>query len=95
MFLLYTVSKLSRSCRFVKDSSPSPLQNDDLNFVLDQNELSMIISYENPLLWNHCDHKVTRNAVADMYTHIAFEDKDFSDRFLSTILTGISKSSFD
>lgn len=52
MFLLFTVSKLSRSCIFVKDSAPSNLANDNLNFMLDDDELAMIINHENSKLWD-------------------------------------------
>ena len=72
MFLLYTVSKLSRSCRFVKDSGPNYLANDSLNFQLDEEEIMMIINHENPLIWQNCDYKLTRNAIADMYAHVSF-----------------------
>ncbi len=47
MFLLYTVSKLSRSCLFVKDAGVNPLANDKLKFTLDDDEVSMIINHEN------------------------------------------------
>jgi hypothetical protein len=46
MFLLYTVSKLSRSCIYVKDVTSNPLANDKLNFNLDNDEVTMIINHE-------------------------------------------------
>ena len=78
MFLLYTVSVLSRSCCFVRGSAPNPLANDSLNYVLDDDELAMIINHDNQLIWEQCDLKVTRNAVAAMYAHMSFENKEFS-----------------
>jgi len=38
----------------------------------------MIIDHENNQIWEVCGHKVTRNAIADMYAHISFENKEFS-----------------
>lgn len=95
MFLLFTVSKLSRSCIFVKDSAPSTLANDSLNFMLDDDELAMIINHENPKLWDQCESKLTRNAVADMYAHISFDNREFSNQFLTTLFNGLQKVTFN
>jgi hypothetical protein len=96
MFLLYTVSKLSRSCLYVKDPLVvNPLANDKLNFSLDDNEVSMIINHENPMIWVFCDKKVTRNAVAQMYAHMSFNSKSFSLQFMTTLLIGLQKSFFE
>jgi len=78
MFLLYTVSVLCRSCRFVKTPNPNPLANDNLNLVLDNDELGMIIRHDDEHWWNNCNYKVTRNAVSDMFAHISFDNKEFS-----------------
>jgi len=52
MFLLHTVSKLSRSCVFVKDDAViNPLANDKLNYSLDTDEVNMIINYESLQIW--------------------------------------------
>ncbi len=95
MFLLYTVSKLSRSCIFVKEAGVNPLANDNLKYNLDDDEVSMIINFESPLIWSLCDRKVTRNAVADMYAHMSFANKQFSLRIIQTILNGMQKASFE
>ena len=55
MFLLYTVARLARSCCFVKDSPVSHGANDTLNFVLDSDEIAMIINHENELIWRQCE----------------------------------------
>ena len=95
MFLLYTVSRLSRSCVFVKDVAVNPLANDKLNFMLDQDEVSMIINHENPNIWRYCDRKVTRNAVAQMFAHISFNNKGFSQQILQTLFIGLQKAFFE
>jgi len=94
MFLLHTVSKLSRSCVFVKDEAVNPLANDKLNFSLDTDEVNMIINYESLQIWRQCDRKVTRNAVSQMYAHMSFNNKNFSLQFISTLLIGLQKSFF-
>ena len=38
-FLIYTISILARSCKFVKTPSKSPFANDDINFLLEPDEL--------------------------------------------------------
>jgi hypothetical protein len=45
IFLLYTTSILAKSCVFVKSTNKSPYSNDDLNFVLDQDELTMVCNH--------------------------------------------------
>ena len=39
--------------------------------------------------------KVSRNAIAEMFAHISFENKEFSLQVLNTILNGMSKATFD
>jgi hypothetical protein len=95
MFMLYTISRLSRSCMFVKDIAANPLANDKLNFSLDNDELVMIINHESPMIWSFCDKKVTRNAVANMYAHMSYKNKNFSLSIISTLLVGLQKSFFD
>lgn len=94
MFLLYTVSRLTRSCLFVKNQAVNPLANDKLGFILDDDELSMLINYESPFIWKFCDRKLTRNSVAQMYAHMAFNNKNFSLQLLSYLLIGLQKSFF-
>ena len=43
LFLLYTVSTLARSCLFVKIQTKNPYSLDDLNFVLEPEEIQLII----------------------------------------------------
>lgn len=88
-FLVYTVSKLARSCVFAKDSAPSQFSNDNLNFKLDDDEIGMIINHEKDQFWDLCDQKIVRNAVADMFAHISFENKDFSLQYIQTLITGL------
>lgn len=95
MFLVYTVSKLARSCQFAKDAPPSQFANDELNFKLDDDEIGMIISHERDQFWDLCDSKLVRNAVADMFAHISFENKDFSLQYISTLIAGLQRVSFD
>lgn len=64
IFLLYTVSLLTRSCMFVKIQSKNPFALDDLNFVLEQEEIQMLINHSHEQWWLNCDTKVARNAVA-------------------------------
>lgn len=78
LFLAYTVSNLIRSCRFVKTQTPNPFANDNLNFALDGLEMDLIINHEHEQWWNYCMHKVSRNAIAEMFAHISFENKEFS-----------------
>jgi hypothetical protein len=94
MFLLYTVSVLSRSCSFVNEVAVNLLANDKLCFKLDDEELSMIINYEAPLIWKYCDKKLTRNSVAKMYAHISFNNKNFSLGLIVYLLIGLQKSFF-
>ena len=54
MFLLYTVSTLARSCLFVKSPNKSPLANDEIGFVLDQDELTMLSDHLNENWWLNC-----------------------------------------
>lgn len=82
IFLLYTVSKLSRSCLFQKDSGLNPCANDLINFQLDPDEINMLVAHDYQLMWDLCEHKVVRNAVADMYAHLSFENKEFSIQFI-------------
>jgi hypothetical protein len=95
MFLLYTVSILARSCLFVKSENKSPLANDDLNYMLEQEEMTMLIEHDHENWWLNCQNKLPRNAVANMYAHIAFENKEFSLMYLSGLLNNINKSTFD
>mmetsp|Transcript_8863 Transcript_8863/g.8252 ORF Transcript_8863/g.8252 Transcript_8863/m.8252 type:complete len:105 (+) Transcript_8863:6642-6956(+) len=46
-FIIYTISLLSRSCLFIKGVEKNPFSNDDLNFVPDQDELSLLTSHQN------------------------------------------------
>ena len=94
MFLLYTISKLSRSCKFVKTEKPNPFANDNLYFVLDKDEIDMIINHEHEHWWSS-SLKLSRNAVSDMYAYISYENKEFSLQILSTILQGLQKAPFD
>ena len=82
MFLLHTISKLSRSCMYVKDEAVNPLANDKLNFSLDADEINLIVNYDSPLIWKQCDRKVTRNAISQMYAHMSFNNKNFSLQFI-------------
>lgn len=95
IFLLYTVSKLSRSCLFQKDSGLNPCANDLINFQLDPDEINMLVAHDYQLMWDLCEHKVVRNAVADMYAHLSFENKEFSMQFIQTCLNGLVKRSWD
>jgi hypothetical protein len=96
LILLYTVSKVSRSCLYVKDPLVvNLLANDKLNFSLDDDEVTMNINHENPMIWAFCDKKVTRNAVAQMYAHMSFNSKSFLQQFLTTPLIGLQKSFFE
>lgn len=95
MFLLYTVSKLSRSCQFVKDCGPNQYANDGLNFQLDNDEIGMIVAHDYAPMWDLCENKVVRNAVAEMYAHISFENKEFSFQFINTCLRGLEKATWD
>ena len=63
---------------FVKSENKSPLSNDELNFVLEQDEMTMLIEHENENWWQNCQNKLPRNAIANMYAHISFENKEFS-----------------
>jgi hypothetical protein len=51
MFLLYTVSILARSCVFVKIQTKNPYALDELNFVLEQDEIQMIINHPHEHWW--------------------------------------------
>lgn len=42
LFLVYTISILARSTLFVKSSTRSPYSNDDINYIGDPEEISMI-----------------------------------------------------
>jgi hypothetical protein len=77
-FLLYSVSVLTRSCMFVKVQQKSPFANDDLLHVLDSDEIAMLINHSHEQWWNNCEVKISRNAIALMYAHICFENKEFS-----------------
>lgn len=39
--------------------------------------------------------KLTRNAIADMFAHISFDNKEISLQLLNTILENMSVESFD
>ena len=39
--------------------------------------------------------RFSRNAVADMFAHISFDNKEFSLQILNTIMDGLSKVSFE
>lgn len=55
----------------------------------------MIINHESQMIWAFCDKKVTRNAVASMYAHMSYSNKNFSLQFISTVLLGLQKSFFN
>jgi hypothetical protein len=55
----------------------------------------MITNHDNLAWWFHCDKKVTRNAVANMYAHMSFQNKEFSLMLLSNLNIGLQKSFFD
>lgn len=86
-FLWYTVAVLSRSCEFAKDQSP--LANDGIRYKLPEDEIGMLINHQSVQLWEQCNTRVVRNAVADMLAHISFENKEFSLQVLQTLLGGL------
>jgi hypothetical protein len=91
MFMIYTVSVLTRACLFSKEAAG---QSTEVH-QLDQDEISMLVSHESPLIWSLCEQKLVRNAVADMYAHIGFENKEFSLQFIGTCLKGLEKAYWD
>jgi hypothetical protein len=62
----------------VKVSTPNPFAIDNLNFILDSDEMGMLINHEHDAWWNNCSQKVSRNAIAEMFAHISYENKEFS-----------------
>ena len=54
--------------------------NDELNHTLDDDELSMlcVLHEQSAIMWDLCEHKVVRNAIAEMYCNMAWENKEFS-----------------
>lgn len=95
IFLLYTVSKLSRSCLFQKDTATNPCANDTINFQLDTDEIDLLVAHNHALIWDCCEMKIVRNAVAAMYAHLSFENKEFSLQFIQTCLLGLQKRNWD
>jgi hypothetical protein len=94
-FLIYIISLLSRSCIYVKQQEKNPYSNDDINYVPDNDELTMIINHSDPKWWDNCVSKVSRNAIAQMYGHMSFESKDFSLSYLNTLFNLYNKATFD
>jgi len=67
IFILYTISLLSRSCLFIKGIENNPYSSDDLNYIPDSEELALLQSYQNDQWWINCESKVARNSVAKMF----------------------------
>ena len=95
MFLWYTVAVLSRSCEFTKDTELNQFANDNLRFKLEEDEIGMLINHKSPLVWEECKVKLVRNAIAEMFAHISFENKEFSLQFIQTLIEGLQNSTFD
>src|SRR3569833_371365 len=55
----------------------------------------MMINHQHPQWWENCDAKVSRNAVANMYAHVSFENKAFSSQYIASLLNYYQKAEFD
>ena len=55
----------------------------------------MITNHDNSAWWHYSDKKITRNAVADMYAHMSFQNNEFSLMLLSNLNIGLQKSFFE
>jgi hypothetical protein len=94
IFLVYTVSILSRSCLFVKSSVANPYAwEGGANFILDREEMGLISNHRHPQWW--VPHRLSRNAVATMFAHISFDNKEFSLQMLATVLDGLGNEPFE
>lgn len=55
----------------------------------------MLINHSHENWWQNCDMKIARNAIALMFAHISYENKEFSMPYLTTLLSNIQKATFD
>ena len=92
---MYTVSILARSSVFVKGGTASPFANDDINYLPDAEEFSMILNHSHDFWWSNCTQKVCRNSLALMFAHISFENKEFSVSYMQTLFFNYNKSTFE
>lgn len=79
----------------MKSQALNPYALDQLNFTLDNDELTMIINHKHDQWWNYSSNRVSRNAIAEMLAHISFDNKEFSLLVLGTIFDGLSKVTFE
>lgn len=66
-------------------------------YDMDKYELDILINHAANRIWWHSqatDFPFVRNAVANMFAHICFENKDFSQKYIKEIFKMINISDF-
>jgi hypothetical protein len=70
----------------VKTQQQSIFSLDQLNYLPDNEEIELLMTYSNIKWWDQTYPKVARNAVANMFAHISLENKEFSHQYISTLI---------
>jgi len=61
-----------------------------LNFVPGKEEMELLLSHKNIKWWANDLSKLARNAIAIMFAHISFENREFSQEYITYIIEMIS-----
>lgn len=96
-FLIHTVMSLVRSCIFVKTEKKSPFAHkDSCQYVFtDNDELDLISNFNVDNWWFAYDSKLVRNAIATIFSHISYENKEFQQNYLIKLSTLLNQLTFD
>lgn len=70
----------------MKTQQQSIFSLDQLNYLPDNEEIELMMTYTNIKWWDQYYPKVARNAVANMFSHISLENKEFSHQYISTLI---------